>query len=105
MFHNFKCSIPRQSYGIASQALQHLAQTVRSECWNPRAFHTYTDESHLGILKCIAQKCHKNTISMRVLQRFYLITSLAADDDIHITLDEDNSNSEDESDAEDSSDE
>ena len=58
------------------EAFDHLRLDAAIECINPRAYHTYKDESFMKIIKRLAAAVHRKQLELRVLQRFYLAMSL-----------------------------
>ena len=49
----------------------HIVDTL-GDLPNPRHVECFTDESYLGKVKNLGQKCHGTTISKRILQRYIL---------------------------------
>eukprot|EP00959_Pyramimonas_sp_CCMP1952_P171555 3584983-Pyramimonas_sp.AAC.1 len=42
---------------------------------NPRFHHCFADEDLMGIMAAIGKGCNRNTISLRVLQRYLIIVN------------------------------
>jgi hypothetical protein len=47
----------------------HLFRTLRAEAINPRITHNFQDEDYMGRLARICRRCHRGTVSKRLLLR------------------------------------
>jgi hypothetical protein len=61
-------------YGLRPKMhlLSHLCIQVAHDKLNPRFFHCFKDEDMIGRTVKVASKCHRVTISQRMLQRYML---------------------------------
>lgn len=50
--------------------LFHAAMSVRTERLNPRAWALFAGEDFIGRIRRISQACHKDSVSLRTLQRY-----------------------------------
>ena len=67
--------IPRWGMRPKHHVCEHMGESVKRTCLNPRHLSCFQDESYLGQIKQIACKCHSTTALYRVYQR--LIIGLA----------------------------
>ena len=57
--------------------LQHCAQKIKSERINPRSWALFAGEDFVGRMSRIAAKCHRSSLSLRVLHRYMALIYLA----------------------------
>ena len=67
--------LPRWGMRPKHHVLEHMGESCKRNCINPRHLSCFQDESYLGQIKQIACKCHSTTALYRVYQR--LIIGLA----------------------------
>ena len=53
--------------------LCHVVDDLQKYRWNPRFFHCFMEEDFVGQLGRLVSKTHRNTASMRALQRHCLV--------------------------------
>ena len=57
---------------VSLEAFDELCQDMRRERCNCRGYHTFKDETFMGILKTLAGACAPSNLEHRILSRFYL---------------------------------
>jgi hypothetical protein len=64
----------RAMYGLRPKMhmLSHLIAQVETDKVNPRFFHCFKDEDMIGRTVKVAAKCHRTTISLRMMERYML---------------------------------